>query len=125
MRCAQCPCLCACTHRLADVRRDDALGSFVESNHLGGDVDFFRVVRTFMRERARRQAAGWSETAIPFRPDHGHKMIDDLKGKQTNPGYTCIGRLRGLAEVRGLQEAIARVGEEAGAANDANKRPRQ
>lgn len=100
---------------LRNVRRDDANGSFVESDHLTGDVDMFRVVRTFLRERARRAASGWADTGLPFRPDHGHKMIDDLKGKVTNPGYTCIGRLRGLAEVRGLQEAIARVEEESNA----------
>ncbi len=109
---------------LRNVRREDGSGSFVESDHLSGDVNMFSVVRTMMRERARRQAAGWDDSGIPFRPDHGHKMVDDLRGKKTNPGYTCIGRLRGLAEVRGLQEAIARVAEEAADDTDGSKRAR-
>ena len=97
--------------------RDDAHGSFVESDHLDGEVDMFRVVRTFTRERARRVAEGWADAGLPFRPDHGHQMLDDLRDeKKTNPGYTAIGRLRGLAEIRGLQEAIVRVDEEAAAA---------
>jgi len=84
-------------------------GSFVESDHLEGEVDMFRVVRTFAREAARRQRDGDARPRLPFRPDHGHKMLDDLgEGRATNPGYTAIGRLRGLAEIRGLQEAILR-----------------
>ena len=94
---------------LRNVRRLDGSGSFVESDHLDGEVDMFKVVRTFTREVARRTAEGWTEAGLPFRPDHGHKMLDDLDaGKKTNPGYTAIGRLRGLAELRGLQEAILR-----------------
>ena len=95
---------------LRNVRRTDGDGSFVESDHLDGEVDMFRVVRTFAREAARRQAAGGMQRPLlPFRPDHGHKMLDDLEeSKHTNPGYTAIGRLRGLAELRGLQEAILR-----------------
>ena len=79
---------------------------FVESDHLDGEVDMYEVVRTFTREAARRRAAGAPDAAcqMPFRPDHGHKMLDDLnEDKATNPGYTAIGRLRGLAEIRGLQ----------------------
>ena len=102
---------------LRNVRRTDAAGSFVESDHLDGEVDMFRVVRTFTRERARRVAEGWADAGLPFRPDHGHQMLDDLRDeKKTNPGYTAIGRLRGLAEIRGLQEAIVRVDAEAAAA---------
>ena len=94
---------------LRNVKRLDGSGSFVESDHLDGEVDMLSVVRTFTREAARRRAAGWAEATLPFRPDHGHKMLDDLDaGKKTNPGYTAIGRLRGLAELRGLQEAILR-----------------
>lgn len=82
--------------------------SFVESDHLDGDVDMFSIMSTFLKERARRVAEGWEDADLPFRPDHGHQMIDDLNGKKTNPGYTCIGRLRGLAELRGLEEGIVR-----------------
>lgn len=101
---------------LRNVRREGPK-SFVESDHLDGEVDMFRVVRCMMRERGRRAAAGWKDTGIPFRPDHGHKMLSDLgEGKRTNPGYTTIGRLRGLAELRGIQEAIAKY-EGQGATN--------
>eukprot|EP00965_Chrysotila_dentata_P170751 5636892-Pleurochrysis_carterae.AAC.2 len=72
----------------------------------------FSVVRTFVQEVHRRRACGEPHAALPFRPDHGHKMLDDLRGKQTNPGYTAIGRLRGLAECRGLQTAILRYEQE-------------
>ena len=99
---------------MRNVRRLDAIGSFVESDHLDGDVDMFQVMRTFTREAARRAAAGWADAELPFRPDHGHKMLDDLDaGKTTNPGYTGVGRLRGLAELRGLQEAILRYENQA------------
>ena len=98
----------------ADGTAAAAPGSFTESDHLDGDVDMFRVVRTFMAEAARREADGWVGGALCFRPDHGHQMLDDLSaGKKINPGYTAIGRLRGLAEVRGLQEGIARATAEA------------
>ena len=82
----------------------------MESDHLGGDVDMYRVMRTMCRERARRAAAGWADPELPFRPDHGHQMLDDLTAtKKTNPGYTAIGRLRGLAELRGLMEGVVRA----------------
>ena len=94
---------------LRNVKRTDGGGSFVESDHLDGEVDMLRVVQTFTREIARRKASGWADPSLPFRPDHGHKMLDDLDAsKRTNPGYTAIGRLRGLAEIRGLQEAVVR-----------------
>ena len=102
---------------LRNVRRsgEGALCNFVESDHLDGEVDMYQILKTFTKEAARRRNAKLAEAAcrMPFRPDHGHQMLDDLdEGKKTNPGYTAIGRLRGLAELRGLQEAIVRHEEE-------------
>jgi mannonate dehydratase len=79
----------------------EADGSFHEADHLGGDVDMPAVVAAFLEEERRREAAGRSDAAIPFRPDHGHQMLSDA-GRRTHPGYPLIGRLRGLAELRGV-----------------------
>jgi mannonate dehydratase len=102
---------------LRNVRRsgEGALCNFVESDHLDGEVDMYQILKTFTKEAARRRNLEMAEAVcrMPFRPDHGHQMLDDLEeGKETNPGYTAIGRLRGLAELRGLQEAIVRHEEE-------------
>lgn len=80
-------------------------GSFNESDHLGGDVNMVDVIVTLRREERRRQAAGLANATIPMRPDHGHLLGDDI-GKKTNPGYSLIGRLKGLAELRGIMAAV-------------------
>jgi mannonate dehydratase len=81
-------------------------GSFTEADHLGGDVNMVAVVEVLLREQARRRDTGEARWRIPFRPDHGHELLDDI-GKSTHPGYPAIGRLRGLAEIRGVMTAIA------------------
>ncbi|GAB3507316.1 mannonate dehydratase [Emticicia fontis] len=88
----------------------DAEGNFYEADHLTGDVDMFGVMKALLTEQKRRIDEGRQDIRLPFRPDHGHKMLDDLNaGKRTNPGYTAIGRLRGLAELRGLELGIMRT----------------
>ncbi len=84
-------------------------GSFHEAEHLEGDTDMIRVVDALMAEERRRLAEGRQDHEIPMRPDHGHAIVDDV-GKSVNPGYSCIGRLKGLAELRGVMRTIDALG---------------
>jgi mannonate dehydratase len=86
----------------------EADGSFMEADHLGGDVDMIAVVSALLHEQARRKTTGDAGWRIPFRPDHGHELLDDTRRK-THPGYPLIGRLRGLAELRGVMTAVAAI----------------
>jgi mannonate dehydratase len=92
------------TH-LRNVTRE-ADGSFHEADHLGGSSDLPAVIAVLLDEQARRRAEGRKDWRIPLRPDHGHLMADDLTKDHINPGYSLIGRLRGLAELRGVMHGI-------------------
>ncbi|MCO5063035.1 MAG: mannonate dehydratase [Rhizobiaceae bacterium] len=84
-------------------------GSFHEAEHLGGDTNMVRVIAALLAEEGRRRGEGRDDWEIPMRPDHGHAIVDDI-GKKVNPGYSCIGRLKGLAELRGISAALKATG---------------
>lgn len=92
---------------MRNVRREtpDIMGSFHEAEHLGGDTDMVALVAAVLREEKKRRDAGRADASIPIRPDHGQDILDDL-GRKAQPGYPSIGRLKGLAELRGIMTAL-------------------
>jgi mannonate dehydratase len=92
---------------LRNVQREPD-GSFYEAEHLAGSTDMYAVMQSIVNEQARRKAAGRDDIAIPMRPDHGHKILDDFR-YNTYPGYSVIGRMKGLAELRGLEMGIKKT----------------
>lgn len=92
---------------LRNVQREED-GSFYEAEHLSGSTDMFEVMKAVVTEQAKRKAAGRVDIAIPMRPDHGHKILDDYN-YNTYPGYSITGRLKGLAELRGLEMGVKRA----------------
>ncbi|CDX23862.1 mannonate hydrolase [Mesorhizobium sp. ORS 3324] len=83
-------------------------GSFYEAEHLEGSTDMAEVILALMKEEARRRKEGRTDWRIPMRPDHGHLLADDIGKTRINPGYSLIGRLKGLAELRGIMRAVER-----------------
>ena len=96
---------------LRNVHREtpEIRGSFYEAEHLGGHTDMVALVGAVLAEEARRSQAGRRDISIPFRPDHGQDILDDL-GRGSQPGYPTIGRLKGLAELRGIIAALTHTG---------------
>jgi mannonate dehydratase len=92
---------------LRNVSRN-ADGDFLEEDHLAGDIDLYGVVKAFVLEQQRRETEGRSDRRLPFRPDHGHLMTPDVHRAGIYPGYSLFGRMRGLAELRGLELGIRR-----------------
>ena len=94
---------------LRNVTREDD-GSFFEAEHLEGSTDMASVILALMKEEVRRRREGRADWRIPMRPDHGHLLADDIGKTRINPGYSLIGRLKGLAELRGIMRAVDRFG---------------
>jgi len=92
---------------LRNVRRNQE-GDFFEENHLEGDIDIYHVMKILLLEQKRRMVQGRKDSRMPFRPDHGHLMIPDQHREGIYPGYSLFGRMRGLAELRGLELGILR-----------------
>ena len=90
---------------------DHIPNSFYESEHLYGDTDMVSLISSILVEERHRRNNGREDWSIPFRPDHGQNILDDLK-KDSNPGYPAIGRLKGLAELRGISTALSKYFEE-------------
>ena len=90
---------------LRNVKIDKDKKSFYETNHLSGDVDFVKLIKLILKEEKRRSKN--KKVEIPMRPDHGHCLLDDQFKKSTNPGYTAIGRMMGLSELRGIIKAVS------------------
>ena len=82
-------------------------GSFHEADHLDGATDMVALTRALLAEESRRRGQGRADAEIPMRPDHGHLIADDIGKARINPGYSCVGRLKGLAELRGVMRAFA------------------
>lgn len=100
---------------LRNVKREtsEIRGSFYEAEHLGGDTDMVALIAAILKEEARRRDQGRADHAIPMRPDHGQDILDDLE-RSAQPGYPAIGRLRGLAELRGVMTALTHPAAAAG-----------
>lgn len=92
---------------LRSTQREENPKSFHEASHLEGDVNMLGVMSALLKEEQRREKMG-DTRQIPMRPDHGHQMLDDLN-KQTNPGYSCIGRMKGLAELSGMELTLKQL----------------
>ncbi|RPH37272.1 mannonate dehydratase, partial [bacterium] len=93
---------------LRNVSRDSG-GNFIEANHLDGDVDMFGVMKALLIEQKRRAAEDPRRPHMPMRPDHGHLMLPDRTRPNVYPGYSLFGRMRGLAELRGMELGMRRA----------------
>jgi mannonate dehydratase len=91
--------------RNVHLESPERIGSFYEAEHLGGGTDMVALIAAALQEEQKRRKAGRADASIPFRPDHGQNILDDLT-RRTQPGYPAIGRLKGLAELRGIITAL-------------------